>query len=272
MEKMIMTGALICFGLLLSAGCKKSATEPDTTSDSTAIAGWTLVWNDEFNGSTVNTTRWNFETGGGGWGNNELEYYTGRTDNAYQDQGCLVIKAQQEIYQNRGYTSARMTTAHKGDWLYGRVDVRAKMPAGKGLWPAIWMMPTDSYYGSWPASGEMDIMELLGDNPSKVYGTIHWAVSGQHVSTGGSYTLPGSTSFATGFHLFSYEWSADSVKWFVDGRQYFSVHNGSPFDKRFFLILNVAVGGNWPGNPDASTVFPQTMVVDYVRVYKKEGT
>jgi beta-glucanase (GH16 family) len=272
MDRMILLGALVCSGLLLSTGCKKSATEPDSASDSTAIAGWTLVWSDEFKESTVNTTRWNFETGGGGWGNNELEYYTGRTDNAYQDQGCLVIKAQQEIYQNRGYTSARMTTAHLGDWLYGRVDVRAKLPTGKGLWPAIWMMPTDSYYGSWPASGEMDIMELLGDNPSKVYGTIHWAASGQHVSTGGSYTLPAGASFANGFHLFTYEWSADSVKWLVDGHQYFSVHNGSPFDKRFFLILNVAVGGNWPGNPDASTVFPQTMQVDYVRVYKKEGT
>jgi beta-glucanase (GH16 family) len=263
----------LCFltpaGLLLCVDCGQSPNEPSSI-DSTALDGWKLVWHDEFDEGTVNTSRWNFETGGGGWGNNELEYYTSRTDNAYQQNGCLVIKAQQEVYSNRGYTSARMTTAHKGDWLYGRVDVKAKLPIGRGLWPAIWMMPTDSYYGTWPASGEIDIMELIGSEPSKVVGTIHWGTDpAHHVYTNGSYVMSGNAPFASASHLFSLEWSADSMKWFVDGSRYFSVRNGSPFDRRFFLILNVAVGGVWPGDPDASTVFPQYMTIDYVRVYSR---
>jgi beta-glucanase (GH16 family) len=253
----------------IAGGCKRSPTEPAAGAppDSTAISGWSLVWHDEFNDSTVNTTRWNFELGGGGWGNNELETYTSNPENSWQEQGWLVIAAQK--HGSSSYTSARMTTWSKGDWLYGRVDVRAKLPYGKGLWPAIWMMPTDSYYGTWPASGEMDIMELLGDNTTKVYGTLHFANgSGQHQSTGGSYTLTGGT-FAGSFHLFSYEWSANAQTWSVDGHPYYTSTKGSPFDKRFFLILNVAVGGNWPGNPDVSTTFPQFMIVDYVRVYSR---
>jgi beta-glucanase (GH16 family) len=268
MKRMAFLFLLTFSGMAISAGCKGSPGEPESAAgaDSTTLAGWTLVWHDEFSDSTINTGQWNFETGGGGWGNNELETYTSNPENAWQEQGWLVIAAQK---QGSGYTSARMTTAHKGDWLYGRVDVKAQLPYGQGLWPAIWMMPTDSYYGGWPASGEMDIIELLGDNPAKVYGTVHWAdSSGRHQSSGGSYTLPGVT-FAGGFHLFSYEWSAGSQKWFVDGHQYYMETRGSPFDKRFFLILNVAVGGNWPGNPNASTVFPQFMIVDYVRVYSR---
>jgi beta-glucanase (GH16 family) len=258
-------------GMAFVAGCKKSPTEPAAAgTDSTALTGWNLVWQDEFNDSTVNTGRWNFETGGGGWGNNELQYYTSRPMNAYQELGWLELWARQEDYGGRSYTSARMTTFLKGDWLYGRVDVRAKLPKGKGIWPAIWMMPTDSYYGTWPASGEIDIMELLGDNPARVYGTVHFADNlGKHLQLGSSYSLPGGRLFSNDFHLFSFEWSADSLKWLVDGQEFFSLANASPFDKRFYLILNVAVGGNWPGSPDVTTTFPQVMIVDYVRVYSR---
>jgi beta-glucanase (GH16 family) len=264
----------VVFGIAVGAGCKKTPTEPAaavTAPDSTALSGWSLVWHDEFNDSTINSGRWNFEVGGGGWGNNELEFYTSRPRNAFIENGWLVIAAWSEAYQGRSYTSARMTTFLKGDWLYGRVDVKAQMPYGQGLWPAIWMMPTDSYYGTWPASGEMDIMELLGHDPIRVYGTVHWrdSTTAQHKSQGTSYVLPGGKSFAGGFHLFSYEWSADSLKWLVDGVRYQSQPNRPPFDKRFFLILNVAVGGTWPGNPSVSTVFPQFMIVDYVRVYSR---
>ncbi len=253
-------------------GCKKnSTTDPpaDKGPDSTAVAGWTLVWHDEFDSSSIDRGKWNFEVNGNGGGNNELQYYTDRSLNAWQEQGWLVIQALKESYLGKSYTSARMTTARKGDWLYGRVDVKAKLPRGRGLWPAIWMMPTDSYYGGWPKSGEIDIMELLGQEPAKVYGTIHWEENGAHLSSGASYSLASGRTFADDFHLFSFEWSADSLKWFVDRTPFHAEHNGPPFDNRFFLILNVAVGGNWPGSPDASTVFPQVMIVDYVRVYSK---
>ena len=259
---------LVAFALL---GCKKGTTEPPLAagSDSTALAGLTLVWHDEFDSSSIDRTKWNFEVNGNGGGNNELQYYTDRAVNAWQEQGWLVIQALQEGYLGKSYTSARMNTSRKGDWLYGRVDVKAKLPRGPGLWPAIWMMPTDSYYGGWPKSGEIDIMELLGQTPTIVYGTIHWAENGVHLSSGGRDTLKTGRTFADDFHLFSFEWSADSLKWFVDRSLYHTERNGPPFDKRFFLILNVAVGGNWPGSPDASTSFPQVMIIDYVRVYAK---
>jgi len=261
--------------LLLSmlGGCKKeNPAEPlPTPADSTALAGWTLVWHDEFNAPAIDPATWNFEVNGNGGGNNELQYYTHEDRNAFLEDGTLVIQALKEEYLGKHYTSARMTTAHKKDWLYGRADVRAKLPKGQGLWPAIWMMPTDGFYGGWPASGEIDIMELLGHEPTKVYGTVHWAENGQHLSSGGTYILPGGKRFCDDFHLFTFEWSVDSLKWFVDGVKYHVEHNGPPFDKRFFLILNVAVGGNWPGSPDATTVFPQYMQVDYVRVFSKNN-
>jgi beta-glucanase (GH16 family) len=265
---------IVVAGLILSGlGCSKdeiSALPPATPADSTALEGWTLVWNDEFGGPSVDTTRWNYEVNGDGGGNKELQYYTASPSNSFLEQGCLVIQALKEGYGGKAYTSARLNTDQKGDWLYGRVDVRAKLPTGRGLWPAIWMLPTDWVYGGWPASGEIDIMELLGQEPGKVYGTVHFGSDPQHhLSSGGSYVLPGGKSFASDFHLFSLEWRADSILWFVDRVRFHEERNGPPFDKRFHLLLNVAVGGNWPGSPDGSTVFPQHMMVDYVRVYVK---
>jgi beta-glucanase (GH16 family) len=273
----IIEGTMITIMLSLflsAASCKSNEgganLTPAPTDTIPAIPGWTLVWHDEFNGSSVDTSKWSYEVNGDGGGNNELQYYTARPQNSYVKDGMLVIQALQEDYMGKSYTSARMRTLKKGDWKYGRFDVRAQLPYGQGLWPAIWMLPTDWIYGGWPASGEIDIMEELGQQANKVYGTIHFAVNGSHQQSGGSYVMPQGT-FASGFHLFTLEWDSTGMRWFVDGARYFTATAGKPFDQRFHLLLNVAVGGNWPGNPDVSTLFPQMMKIDYVRVYAKSG-
>jgi beta-glucanase (GH16 family) len=231
--------------------------------------GWKMIWSDEFSDPAVNASKWNFEVGPANV-NSELEYYSNSSKNAFIQDGSLVIRAIKENVGGRNYTSSKLFTRMKGDWLYGRIEVRAKLPKGKGMWPAIWMMPTDNAYGGWPSSGEMDIMELLGHEPAKVYATVHWN-SGGHQQQGGSKTLSGST-FADDYHTFAYEWDAGQQRWFIDDVQYFSTTRGQPFDKRFYLILNLAVGGSWPGNPDGNTAFPNDMAVDFVRVYQKSGS
>lgn len=237
--------------------------------------GMNLVWSDEFNGSSLNTNDWNYEigNGSGGWGNNELEYYTNSTNNAFVSNGNLIIEARKESIGGFSYSSARLTTANKKFFTYGRVDIRAKLPKTKGIWPALWMLGTNITSVGWPASGEIDIMELLGQDPSKVYGTLHYGASAAtHGSKGGSYTLSGS-SFYDQFHVFSMEWKQDEIKLYVDNNLYFTatktdIGDPYPFNAPFFFIFNVAVGGNWPGNPDATTIFPQRMIVDYVRVFQ----
>ena len=231
-----------------------------------AKAGWDLVWSDEFAAATIDAKKWTLSNGASNV-NSELEYYSNSAKNAFLDSGALVLRAIKENVGGRNYTSAKLTTRMKGDWLYGRIEVRARLNRGKGMWPAIWMMPTDDAYGSWPSSGEMDIMELLGHEPAKVYGTVHWN-SGGHQQQGSSKTLAGGT-FADDYHVFGYEWSDGKQAWFIDDVAYFNTAKGKPFDKRFYLILNVAVGGGWPGNPDGTTVFPNDMAVDWVRVYVK---
>ncbi len=239
---------------------------------------WLLTWQDEFNGVHLNEGKWNYETGGNGWGNNELEYYTNRPENIFVQDGNLIIEARKETYENRSYTSARITTKNKGDWLYGKIEVRAKLPKGKGLWPAIWMLPTDWDYGGWAASGEIDIMELVGDRPQTIYGSLHFGGEAPaNTYKNGNYILKTGRDFSQDFHRFTVEWDTTEIKWLVDDSLYVSQTSWyssaapfpAPFDKRFHLLLNVAVGGNWPGAPDASTVFPQRMYVDYVRVYKR---
>jgi beta-glucanase (GH16 family) len=251
-------------------GCKKDANPVVVPADSVPqLPGWKLVWHDEFNGSTIDPANWQHEVNGWGGGNNELQYYTADTANSHVANGILVIRALQQDYLGKHYTSARMTTQGKGDWKYGRMEARAKLPAGRGFWPAIWMMPTYSDYGGWPASGEIDIMECLGQEPQKVYGTIHFGASvAAHQQMGGSYTLSSET-FADTFHVFAIEWDTTSIHWYVDGLNYYTAVKRQPFDSEFFMILNVAVGGNWPGSPDAFTEFPQEMEVDYVRVYQR---
>jgi len=234
-----------------------------------------LVWYDEFDGTTINSENWVFETGTGcpncGWGNNELQYYL--RDNAWLDSGVLVIEARQQNYSGNNYTSTRMKTEGKQSFKYGRVDIRALLPQGQGIWPALWMLGDNISTIGWPACGEIDIMEMIGGagRENEVHGTLHWDNNG-HAYTGGSYTLQNGI-FADEYHVFSIEWDDNSIKWFLNNNQYheisISATDMSEFHEEFFFIFNVAVGGNWPGSPDNTTIFPQQMKVDYIRVFQK---
>ena len=236
-----------------------------------------VVWEDNFDGNSLDLNKWNFQLGDGcdlgicGWGNNELQYY--KSENVEVSGGTLKIIAKRESEQNKLYTSARITSKDKGDWTFGRFEAKMKTPQGKGLWPAFWMLSSSEPYGSWPQSGEIDIMELVGSEPEKVHGTIHFGPPPpNNRSATESYSLQDG-SFADGFHTFAIEWDGSQIRWIVDDFVYStkinSVTGGSkwPFDHDFHFLLNLAVGGNWPGSPDASTVFPQNLEVDYVRVY-----
>jgi beta-glucanase (GH16 family) len=255
----------------------KTATAQITVKDA-----WIMVWNDEFDGTAVDPDKWGFENNGGGFGNHELQYY--RPENATVEGGKLVIEARKEPYLGSEYTSSKMWTRDRADWTYGKFEIRAKMPVGKGIWPAIWMMPTDGQvYEGWPTCGEIDIMEYLGHDPATVYGTLHYG--SPHDSTGASYTLPDGQKFNDDYHTFAIEWEPGEMRWYVDGQLY-STKNGwyskspnegadytypAPFDRDFYMQLNLAVGGDWPGAPDGTTAFPQRMYVDYVRVYELTG-
>jgi hypothetical protein len=237
--------------------------------------GKTLVWSDEFDGNTINTAAWTFETGNNnGWGNAELENYTGRTQNAFVSKGNLIIEARKESLAGSAYTSARMITKNKQVFTYGRIDIRAKVPTGKGIWPALWMLGNNIDQAGWPACGEMDIMELVGQEPNKVHGTLHWGANTTlHASKEAGYVLPSGT-FDQQFHVFSMVWIKDQVQIYIDDILYNTITTSNtagsnyPFNSNFFFIFNVAVGGTWPGPPDANTVFPQRMIVDYVRVFQ----
>jgi len=235
--------------------------------------GMNLVWSDEFSGKTIDPLVWNYDIGGSGWGNNELEYYTNSSKNAFVTNGYLVIEARKETYKTNNYTSARLLSKDKKSFTYGRIDFRAKLPKGQGIWPALWMLGSNISTKSWPACGEIDIMELLGHEPQKTYGTIHWgAAGGPSTHIGGNYSL-NSQTFSDSFHVFSLLWETNKLSFLIDNIPFFSadksqVNGDYPFDKPFFFIMNVAVGGNWPGNPDTTTIFPQRMIVDYVRVFQ----
>ena len=227
-----------------------------------------MVWSEEFTTGPLNTANWNYELGAGGWGNNELQTYTNSTNNVNVENGFLYITA---LNPSAGsYTSGRITTKGKKEFTNCRVEIRAKLTEGKGVWPALWMLGGNISTVSWPKCGEIDIMENIGHLPSVTYGTLHWDDNG-HKYTGGNYTLP-TGKFSSDFHIFSMVWTPNNVYWYVDGQQFFQLAaasaTGFPFTLPQFLICNVAVGGNWPGNPDATTVFPQQMVIDYIRVYQ----
>ncbi|HTW58597.1 MAG TPA: glycoside hydrolase family 16 protein [Terriglobales bacterium] len=246
--------------------------------------GWVLSWSDEFNGpngSPPDPSKWALETGGNGWGNRELEYYTGRPQNAYQQDGNLVIKVLAEKYTGAGgvtrtYTSARLKTQNKFSQAYGRFEARIRIPHGQGIWPAFWMLGADIGTAGWPACGEIDIMENIGKEPALVHGTIHGpGYSGEH-GLGAPFALPANQNFADDFHVYAVEWDPNAIRFFVDDQLYETrtpsdLPAGAKwvYDHPFFILLNVAVGGSWPGDPDASTTFPQTMLVDYVRVYRR---
>lgn len=245
---------------------------------------WKLTWSDEFNakdGSQPDLAKWEFVTGGGGYGNNELETYTARPENAHLESGNLIITAIKENFTGtdgkpREYTSARLQTKAKFSQQYGRFEARIKIPRGQGIWPAFWMLGDDIGTAGWPQAGEIDIMENVGKEPGKVHGSLH----GPRYSGGdpltGAYTLPGGKAFADDFHIYAVEWEPDAIRFYVDNHLYetqtpdsIPEHKKWVFDHPFFLLLNCAVGGKWPGNPDETTQFPQKMLVDYVRVYAR---
>ena len=243
--------------------------------------GYSLTWSDEFSGTEINDDNWGYDIGGSGWGNNELQYHTNR--NAYLKEGLLVIRAQQEAYRGKNYTSSRLKTQGKQNFKYGRIDVRARLPEGAGIWPALWMLGENITDVGWPKSGEIDIMEMVGGNSPQdkhpngdrtAHGTMHWNNNGLNgsyspVNTGKSEIL--STSLSEEFHVFSIQWDVNGIGWYIDDAQYSykTINSTQPFREEFFFIMNIAVGGDWPGSPNSSTVFPQRMVIDYVRVFQK---
>ena len=239
----------------------------------TSYPGYTLAWSDEFSGAALNTSDWTPELGGGGWGNNEWQYY--RAENTSVANGYLTIEARKENFGGRNYTSSRLITKNKQAFQYGKIDIRAVLPEGQGIWPALWMLGSNISSVGWPGSGEIDIMEMVGGSgrENAVHGTGHWDNNGNYASHGDEYTLNSGT-FADEFHVFSIEWDSSQIRWYVDGQQYnaLSITSAglSEFREEFFFIFNIAVGGNWPGYPDGSTVFPQRMLVDYVRVFEKQ--
>ena len=280
----VRTTLALSFAACASAGGSNS---PTVTAPPTPTPSWTLVWSDEFDGpagSSFDHTKWTAETGGSGWGNQEREFYTTRTENiALDGNGHLVITALAEPantsdtcwYGSCRYTSARIKTAGLFSQAYGRFEARIRIPRGQGLWPAFWMLGDNIDTVGWPKSGEVDIMENIGKEPSIIHGTMHGPGYSGASGIGGPYHLS-SGAFADDYHVYAVEWDRAGITWLVDDQPYFSTSLGSipagttwVFDHPFFILLNVAVGGAWPGDPDASTTFPQTMLVDYVRVYKR---
>ena len=238
---------------------------------------WTLVWSDEFNSPYINATKWSYDVGTGswGWGNGEAQYYTDNSNNSYIQDGKLIIKAIKESYGGADYTSARLVTKNKGDWKYGRMEIRAKMPTGVGTWPAIWLLPTDYVYGGWPNSGEIDIMEAVGYDHGVVHATCHTDVYNWFDGIpppGGEIDVE---DFDVEFHDYVLEWTENSLKWYLDGVNYYTFTNNNqgwshwPFDQEFHLLLNIAIGGTWGGQQGIDdSIFPVQMEVEYVRVYQ----
>lgn len=249
----------------------------DTTGYTTPASypGYQLAWSDEFNGNVLSPQNWTFDIGNNnGWGNQELEYYTSSTNNAFVSSGNLIIEARQESNNGFNYSSARLKTEGIQQFTYGRIDIRAKLPVAHGMWPALWMLGSNIGSVPWPGCGETDIMELVGSNPARVTGSMHWQQSGGSEGTFNNNYLLSTGDFSQQFHVFSLLWQHDSVQFFVDDNLYVNgnssdVTSGNyPFNLPFFFIFNVAVGGNFPGPPDNTTNFPQRMFVDYVRVFQ----
>jgi beta-glucanase (GH16 family) len=242
---------------------------PDGVDLEPEYPGMSSAWSDEFDGGELNDNDWNHELGGGGWGNNELEVYTDHDENVFTENGKLVIRA---IDSGNGYTSGRITTQGKQTFQYGLVDIRARLPEGQGIWPALWMLGTNIETVSWPKCGEIDIMELVGHQPYIVYGTAHYDENG-HKMAGGNTSSSINNPFSDEYHIYSLLWEEDRLVWYVDYKKFFELKKSSvgvswPFNSTFFFIFNVAVGGNWPGYPDDTTIFPQEMSIDYIRVYE----
>ncbi len=258
----------VALPLVLLFGCSKSLQNLSQPSiaPTTTTAFSTLVWSDEFDGTAVNTSNWGYDIGGSGWGNNEKEYY--QASNATVANGNLVITAKEERVKSNPYTSARLKTQGKKEFTYGKIEARIKIPLGQGLWPAFWMLGANINTVSWPACGETDIMEHINAD-NIFYGTMHWD-NGGHKSQGSKIT----TTTPADYHIYSIEWDNTSIRWYFDGVKYFenSILNNAngteEFHKPFFILLNLAVGGNWPGQTIDNSKLPASMYVDYVRVYQ----
>lgn len=280
-----MKTKISCFLLLFAlAGCK-SQNQPGSTStsetsagadSSSAIAGNSeLIWSDEFNYSGLpDSTKWNYDVGGHGWGNNELQYYTSRRpENARVENGILTIEARKEDFEGKKYTSARLVTKGKGDWTYGRIDVRAKLPKGLGTWPAIWMLGSTTPL-KWPEDGEIDIMEHVGYDQGKIHASVHTKKYYHSIGTQKTAQIM-VPDCSENFHVYSLQWDKETITMLMDNQPYFTFkneHSGKeawPFDGPFHLLLNVAVGGNWGGAKGVDeNIWPQKMEIDYVKVYK----
>jgi len=278
---------MLLISAILLASCGHAVNTAVTPPPSQTLPGWTLVWSDEFNlpdGSSPDASKWNLVTGGNGFGNAELESYTNRPQNAEIQNGNLVITVLKESYTgadmvSHDYTSARLNSSNKFAQAYGRFEARIKIPYGQGMWPAFWLLGSDLSSKAWPTCGEIDIMENIGREPSIVHGTIHGPGYSGDKGIGSPFSFPDGRKFADDFHVYAVEWSPKQIKFFVDDNLYATrtpadLPAGTKwvYDHPFFILLNLAVGGKWPGNPDATTVFPQQMLVDYVRVYKRSGS
>ena len=287
----IALSATMCAALL--SGCTKSGggevlTPPEPAVEEEVVEvpeldGYTLLWHDEFSGAAMDDTIWSYDPHEPGWTNEELQEYTESTDNVFTRDGMMVLKAIKTTDANGNdyYTSGKIKSQNKEDFMYGKVVARAKVPEGKGLWPAIWMMPTDeSYYGQWPKCGEIDIMEVLGSDTTTAYGTVHYGAP--HAEQQGT-VVKTSPDFAADFHEYSVEWEPGEMRWYIDDELYLTVNDWfsavegeeekpypAPFNQTFFVQMNLAVGGTWPGNPDETTNFDNAeFLIDYVRVYQK---
>ena len=239
--------------------------------------GWKLTWEDEFDGAEINKDWWVHEIGNGdnGWGNNELQFYTEAPENSRVENGNLVIEARNDSWNGHKYTSARLVTKEKKSFGYSRIDIRAKLPFGQGIWPALWMLGDNIEQVGWPACGEIDIMEMIGNYPSTSHATVHFGTDfSSHKYSGKSYNISGEI-FNDRFHVFSVVREVNQMWFYVDDILIFEFETNDtegmsyPFNQNYFLVLNVAIGGNWPGNPDETTQFSQLMIVDYIRVFEK---
>lgn len=239
-----------------------------------------LVWSDEFNGKSLDYSKWGVEVNAFGGGNSEMQLYSDRPKNLRVENGHLVLEAHKDKPDVSGtvreYSSSRVRTKHRGDWKYGRIEVRAKLPVGQGIWPAIWMLPTEDKYGGWASSGEIDIMEYRGQNTKEVLGTLHYGGAWPKNTSSGSSKILKTGSFSADFHTYTIDWTEGKIVWSIDGKPFQTQtkwHSSNakfpaPFDQKFHLLLNLAVGGHFVGAPNASTKFPQQFLIDYVRVYQ----
>jgi beta-glucanase (GH16 family) len=280
-EKLAAAVSLILCASIVHGEIGAKASAPQSIGSSGS--SWTLAWSDEFagpDGSAPDPSKWTIVTGGNGWGNNESEYYTARPQNVQVQNGNLVITAAKEDYTGpdgvaRSYTSARMNTSTKFEQAYGHFEARIKIPSGQGIWPAFWLLGDDVQQARWPNCGEIDIMENIGREPSVVHGTIHGPGYSGAKGIGAPFTIS-SGRFADDYHVYAVEWEPNEIRFYVDGSLYETrtpadLPSGTKwvYDHPFFIILNLAVGGRWPGDPDATSTYPQKMFVDYVRVYKR---